>query len=64
VSVRVTVEFLVHGAVDAEAVEEAMRAHDGVARDELGNPIWFALQDAGIDVPDVETVSVEYEVYP
>ncbi len=60
-SVRMTVELLVSGTDDAEAVKDALLARDRYYWPEIGAPVWAALQDFGIDALDVSTENIDCE---
>lgn len=63
-SVRMTVELIVSGTDDADAVENAMLVRDRYYWPEIGSAVWGACQEAGIDAWDVETDDIRYDSEP
>jgi hypothetical protein len=61
-NVRVTVEMRVSGIDNPEVLEDALAARSGYWRDELGDALWQACQEAGLTISDADVQRVRFEV--
>ena len=60
-SVKITIEMLVHGLDDPETVDDALAGRTSYWHGELEDALWQGCKDSGLDISETEVLRVRIE---